>query len=307
MHPRSVLFAGHARLRIPRPLKNQGLSRAACRGLDPTMDEEMERNRTAWDLWADLHFDSPFYETEAFRAGRLTLPAFDREAVGDVTGQRLLHLQCHFGLDTLSWARLGADATGVDFSPRAIALATGLAKACALPATFVEANVLEVRKQVAGVFEKVVTTAGVLPWLADLNQWAEAIVQMLVPGGDFYLREFHPVVQVFTDQEGSAENPRIAYPYFPTGSAVRETQAGSYGAADSPFITTTCEWPHPVAEVLQALIDAGLQIKAMREFPFTTYQAFEFLEQREDGYWYWPMAMKPLPLMYSISASKEGT
>ncbi len=275
-------------------------------GLNRLMDRDMESNRVAWDLWADLHFDSPFYETEAFRNGQLTVPTFDRESVGDVGGKRLLHLQCHFGLDTLSWARLGADVTGVDFSSRAIALARELAKACALPAVFVEANVMDVPDRVPGTFDRVVTTAGVLPWISDLNRWAEVIASMLAPGGHFYLREFHPVCQVFSDRGGSAGNPRVAYPYFHAGNPVRETQAGSYGAADSPFVTTTCEWPHPVAEVLQALIDAGLQIKAVREFPFTTYQAFDFLEQREDGYWYWPMEMDPLPLMYSVGAVKAG-
>jgi len=271
------------------------------------MDPDLEINRRTWDTWADIHFESEFYGVEAFRRGELSLPGIDRSALEPVTGLRLLHLQCHFGMDTLSWARLGADVTGVDFSPRAIALARRLADECGVAAAFVEADVYATPERVTGRFDRVVATAGVLPWLPDLQRWGAVVARMLKPGGRFYLREFHPISQIFSPVNGSAEAPLIRYPYFPTAEPVRESGAGTYAQSDAEVTTTTCEWSHPLTDVIQALVDAGLVIVTAREFPYTTYQALPWLELYDDGYWYWPMSIQPIPLMYSVQAVKPNT
>lgn len=261
----------------------------------------MEVNRSLWNAWADAHFDSAFYGVDAFRRGECTLPDFDTRAVGSVEGRPLLHLQCHFGLDTLSWARRGAVVTGLDFSPKAVALARRLAAECGISARFVCANVYGAADALKGErFPLVVSTAGVIPWLPDLDAWARIVASLLARGGVFYLREFHPVSQVFCPDSPDPGAPVLRYPYFPTGDPVRETVAGSYAGIDAAAGATSYEWPHSLGEVVQTLLEAGLRLEAMREFPFTTYKSFPWLEEGTDDRWRWPGSHSPIPLMYSL-------
>ena len=266
----------------------------------------LEINRRTWDAWAPLHFESPFYGVEDFRRGGISLPSFDLQAVGTVEGIRLLHLQCHFGMDTLSWRRLGAEVTGVDFSSKAIHLARHLANECGLVARFLEADVYDTPRLLNEEFDLVVTTAGVLPWLPDISRWARVVAAMLRPGGRFYLREFHPFGQIFGPDRDPPGLPSIRYPYFPVESPIRESGTGTYAAPDSSVDCETCEWSHPVSAVIQALLASGLSLTAIAEFPFTTYQAFPWLECRKDGLWYWPGATASVPLMYSLQAQRPG-
>lgn len=270
------------------------------------MTPETKANRQLWDEWTDLHFTSDFYGVSDFRDGGLSLPPCDREAVGPVDGLSLLHLQCHFGMDTLSWARLGARVTGLDFSERAIGRARELAAQCGLSARFACADVYRTPAVIADRFDVVVTTAGVIPWLPDLPCWARVVKQMLRPGGVFYLREFHPVPQVLDETSSDPGAPALRYPYFPTGEGICSGSTGSYAVPHADVETVSYEWPHTVAEVLQALLDAGLQLQAVREFPFTTYPALPWLEKGEDGNWRWPGEHAVLPLMYSVKATRPA-
>jgi 2-polyprenyl-3-methyl-5-hydroxy-6-metoxy-1,4-benzoquinol methylase len=271
---------------------------------DGRMTPETEANRQLWDQWADLHFSSEFYGVERFLLGGLSLPSCDIEAVGPVTGLSLLHLQCHFGMDTLSWARLGAKVTGLDFSERAIGRARELASECGLEAKFVCADVYRTPEEIGEHFDRVVTTAGVLPWLPNVRAWAQVVARMLRPGGMFYLREFHPVPQVLDEASSDPGAPVLRYPYFPTGEVICSGATGSYAVPQSTLETVSYEWPHTVAEVVQALLDAGLRLQAIREFPFTTYPALPWLEKGKDGNWRWPGEKSFLPLMYSLKATK---
>lgn len=273
---------------------------------DGRMSEaDMQLNREMWDAWADLHYQSEFYGVDAFCRGKSTLPTYDVEGVGPVRGARLLHLQCHFGMDTLSWARLGAEVTGLDFSGRAIALARRLAERCGLSAEFVEANVYDAPEVLGGArFSAVVATAGVIAWLPDLKRWGRVVADVLAPGGVFYLREFHPVSYVFGEDSKDPHAPVLRYPYFSTGEAIRLTGAGSYAEPGAAVRTTSCEWAHPLAEVIQALLEAGLILEFMREYPFTTYRSFPWLEEGTDGNWRWPGNQSPLPLMYALRVRK---
>lgn len=266
------------------------------------MTPETKTNRRLWDAWSDLHFNSEFYDVDRFRRGGITLPQCDLDGVGDVTGKSLVHLQCHFGMDTLSWARLGATATGLDFSAKSIELARQLAEECGLDVKFVEADVYAALEVLGERFDRVVTTAGVLPWLPNVTRWAQVVAKLLRPGGRFYLREFHPVAQVLDETSPDPGAPYLRYPYFPTGDNICSTVSGSYAVPQATVETTSHEWPHTVAEVVQALINAGLQIETMREYPYTTYKSFPWLVRHEDRTWRWPGEHAPLPLMYSIGA-----
>ena len=261
-------------------------------------DEHFAANRDLWNAWTRLHIDSDFYAVDAFRAGQTTLKSVELEALGDVTGKTLLHLQCHFGLDTLSWAREGAVVTGMDFSEDAIATAQSLSEELAIPATFIQSNVYNLPDVLDETFDIVFTSYGVLPWLPDLHRWAQVVTHFLKPGGTFYLVEFHPFLETL-DEEGK----HFAYPYFGAQQPLRFETAGSYAAA-SDFVGTSYEWTHPLGDVVTALLDAGLTLHYLREFPFSTYAYPPYLVQTAPDRYSWPDDHPALPLMYAIKATR---
>lgn len=259
--------------------------------------EHFAANRALWDAWTKLHVDSAFYDVDSFRAGKTTLKPVELEALGDVRGKTLLHLQCHFGLDTLSWAREGAIVTGVDFSEDAIATARSLSKEIDIPATFVASNVYDLPEVMDQQFDIVFTSYGVLPWLPDVARWAQVVARFLKPGGTFYIVEFHPFLETL-DEAGE----HFAYPYFSTRLPLRFDESGSY-ASESDFLGTSYEWTHPLSEVVTALLDTGLTLAYLREFPYSTYAYPGYLVQAAPDRYGWPDEHPVLPLMYAIKAT----
>jgi SAM-dependent methyltransferase len=212
----------------------------------------------------------------------------------------LLHLQCHFGFDTLSWARLGARATGVDFSPRAIAIATQLA-ARTLDARFVEADLYAVPEVIGERFEVVYTGGGALCWLSDIRRWGAVVARMLAPGGVFCIREAHPMLCALEDER---TDPLLVVerPYFELAEPTRWDSEPN--CQNAPAVPTCYEWHHGLGEVVSALIDAGLAIELLHEHQTCLWQALPFMIEDEDGWWRLPDRPERLPLMYSIRARK---
>lgn len=266
-------------------------------------EDYLRRNRDQWDRMTPIHARSDFYDLEGFKAGRCALMEIDRREVGEVSGRSLLHLQCHFGMDTLSWARRGARVTGVDFSPRAIALAGALAAELALEAEFYCCELTELPNILHRTFDIVFTSGGVLPWLPDLTRWAGVVAHFLDPGGFFYIRDDHPLRSIFEDQEGT-EEPRVRYPYFHSDRPMRFAEQGTYADPEADISTESYEWFHSLSDVINALISAGLRIEYLYEFPFATYRALPFLVQGKDGLWRYPRHPESLPLSFSIRAVK---
>ena len=261
------------------------------------MREHFEVNRALWDGWTAIHAASTFYDVDAFRAGASTLKPIEREQVGDVAGRRLLHLQCHFGLDTLSWARLGAQVTGVDFSERAITLARSLAHESGLDAEFVCANVYDLPDQMAGAYDIVFSSYGVLAWLPDLAAWARVIARALRPGGTFHLVELHPLLGMLSDDGRTLE-----LPYFHTHEPEQYQVRGSYADPAAPFEHEAREWSHSLSEAIEALLAAGLTIRSFREYPYSPYGCYPFLEESAPDRWTVRGAPVPLPLTFSVAA-----
>ena len=268
-----------------------------------THKDHFSANRELWDAWTRIHETSPLYDLDGFRAGRCSLQPREVAEVGDVAGKRLLHLQCHFGQDTLSWARRGAVVTGVDFAPLSIDLARSLAKELDLPATFICANVYDLPDHLDGGFDVVFTSAGVLVWLPDLPCWARAIARVLAPGGFFYLHEFHPVANACDYTEGVTE-PVIRHPYFRTAEPLRFEESGSYGGPEPGVTRVSYEWPHGLGEVVGALLAAGLRLEFLHEFPDSVYPQLPFLARDEDGLWRHDGIEGGVPLMFSLKARK---
>lgn len=269
------------------------------------MDEYLRANRAHWDELAALHFRSPYYDVEGFRAGRISLMSLEREELGDVAGKSLLHLQCHFGLDTLSWARLGARVTGVDFSPQAIALARALSEELSIPARFVHSDLYALPQALSGRFDIVFTSYGVLCWLHDLPRWAQVVAHFLEPGGVFYIAEIHPCAGIFYD-EADATDLRVFYPYFGTPEPLRWEEDTSYGSDEPLQQRATYEWPHGLGEIVSALTAAGLYIDFLHEFPWCCYRMLPFLEEDEEGRWWLPGRATSVPMTFSLKAKKSA-
>jgi SAM-dependent methyltransferase len=267
--------------------------------------EQLAANRAMWDERAGINYRSAFYDVAGFKAGAVRLPAYEIEEVGDVAGKDLLHLQCHVGIDTLSWGRLGARVTGVDFSERAIAYARALSSELGEPATFVCCDVLDLPAHLDAAFDVVYTSHGVLGWLPDLDRWAGVVAHFLRPGGTFYITELHPFVWPF-DDSGDVTDLRVRFPYFPRETPLPFPVHGSYADPEAPVEHRVeyC-WPHSIGEIVTALASAGLRIEFLHEWPFL-FWPLPFLVEHPDRSWRLP-ADQPgeIPLLFSLKATKS--
>jgi SAM-dependent methyltransferase len=254
-------------------------------------------NRAWWDERVPLHVTSDFYDVEGFKAGANTLRPFELEEVGDVSGRSLVHLQCHFGLDTLSWARLGASVTGLDFSAPAVEAARAVAADTGLDAQFVAASVYDAPQALGERrFDIVYTGLGALNWLPDIKAWAEVVARLVAPGGFLYLSEFHPIADVFGD-----EDLTIEHDYFQTEPLTFDDPGTYADLAAHTEHNRTEEWVHPLGEVVSAVIDAGLAIELLHEHDHTLFPRWPFLEKHGDSYRF-PAGQPGLPLIYSLRA-----
>ena len=271
------------------------------------MDEFLEANRELWDAWTEINAASDFYDVASFKSGEdgIRLSDYERAEVGPVENRSLLHLQCHFGLDTLSWARLGARVTGADFSPAGIAAAQALADELAIPATFVLSNLYRLPEVLEGQFDIVYTSRGVLGWLPDIAGWARIAAHFVRPGGFLDVTEIHPVAQVFESEGVRPGELRLAYPYWTHGQPISAEVKGSYADPSAPTDGLVEHgWDHSLGEIVTSLIEAGLRLEFLHEFDFVEWPV-EFLVKGKDGRYRLPPGAKgELPLFFSLKASK---
>jgi hypothetical protein len=243
------------------------------------MVDPIAMNKRVWDAWTAIHVDSAFYDVASFRDGRrgIRLSDYEREEVGDVTGKTLLHLQCHFGMDTLSWARLGATVTGADFSPAAVDAARKLADEVGLG------------------------------WLPDIRRWATVAAHFVKPGGFLYVTEIHPVAQVFNDDDDVAPGElSLRYPYWEHEEPISIEVQGSYADRTAPTAGLVENgWDHSMGEIVTALIDAGLRLDFLHEFDFVNWPVPWLVKSDDDGRYRLPPGTKgELPLFFSLKATK---
>jgi SAM-dependent methyltransferase len=268
------------------------------------MDEYIKANQTLWNEWTDEHETSPFYDLEGFKEGKERLKSIELEEVGDVRGKKLLHLQCHFGLDTLAWARHGAVVTGVDLSDRSIVLAQSLSRDWNLPATFVCSDILALPDVLDDQFDIVFTSYGILHWLRDVERWARVIAHFLKPGGFFYIVEDHPFMRVFSSDP--EQGIKVDNPYFFSEEPYKAVTQGSYATDFKGEKRTYYLWDHSLGEVIDSLIGAGLRIEFLHEFPFALRAKFPTMVKGEDGYWRFRREHNMIPLLFSLKASKPN-
>jgi ubiquinone/menaquinone biosynthesis C-methylase UbiE len=260
-----------------------------------------ETNKRRWNELVDIHAKSKEYDLENFITGKNSLHRVELEKLGDVKGKRLLHLQCHFGLDTISWARLGAKVTGVDFSETAIELAREIAKKVGVDAEFVCSNVFDLTKVLEGEYDIVFTSYGVLCWLKDIDGWARIITHYLKKGGVFLLAESHPFMWVFDD---ASEELKLKYSYWHNEEPLSWEDDGTYADKDAKVTNKkSYEWQHTVSDVLNALIKAGLTIDEVGEYPDLVWAYTPASKRVDDEYFRIPG--DPLPQTWSVKASKR--
>ena len=266
--------------------------------------DDMAANRLNWDERVRIHVASDFYNVAAFRAGATTLLPVEVEEVGEVLGKTLLHLQCHFGLDTLSWAQVGALVTGVDFSGAAITTAQTLAQELKIDARFIESNVYDLREALTGTFDVVFASYGVLVWLPDLPEWGRIVASFVRPGGFLYIIDGHPFFHMFADSP-SGKDLRLVNRYF-TSEALSYEEDGTYADPNAKLEhKRQYEFQHTLGEIVTSLVDAGLQIEFLHEFPFSAYAALPDMEKGDDGYYRLRQHDGLVPFLFSLKARKQ--
>ena len=257
-------------------------------------DDWRELNKARWDERVPIHVASGLYDVDGFKAGKEQLRPFELELAGDVTGLRMAHLQCHFGEDTMAWARHGASIVGLDFSQPAVDTANSLAAELELDARFVCADVYDAVEAFEGErFDLVYTGVGALNWLPDLGRWADVVTALIKPGGRLLLAEFHPFSWVF-EEEHTVENDYFA------DHPLLWNDAGSYADLEATTANNeTVEHQHGLGEIVTALLERGHQLRALEEYDYTLFPRFPFLEERDGGFFY-PEGMPKVPLMFAL-------
>ncbi|MBT8268597.1 MAG: class I SAM-dependent methyltransferase [Bacteroidia bacterium] len=261
-------------------------------------DEFFRTNKETWNKKVAAHAGSDMYDLDGFKKGETSLKPIELQDLGDVKGKTILHLQCHFGQDTLSLGRMGAKCTGIDFSEEGIQLAKELNEELGLNTEFVCCNVLDTSEYINEYFDIVFTSYGVIGWLPDLKPWGKMIGERLKPGGFFYMVEFHPIVWMF---DYLSKPPEMKYGYH-QHEPIYEEYVGTYADTESKMISKEYGWNHGLGEVINALTKAGLHIDFLNEHDESPYDVLPGLEAAETGLFKRPDGL--YPLLFSIKASK---
>ncbi|MBU4486668.1 MAG: class I SAM-dependent methyltransferase [Candidatus Delongbacteria bacterium] len=265
------------------------------------MNEFMEENKKNWNERVGIHKKSEFYDVEGFLKGKSSLGRLELEELGDIKGKKMLHLQCHFGMDTLSLARMGADATGADFSDKAIELAKELAEKAGIKAKFICSNVLELDKHLEGEFDVVYASYGVFCWIPDLNRWFEVASHFLKPGGELIILDGHPSNNLYEYSESKKELEIIGS-YFNNGPQ-RFVEDYTYTDGDKMENTVEYEWSHPISEFINSAINNGLRVTSFKEYPFIGYFKYPNMVKNDEDYWV--IEGTDIPFTFSMKCVKE--
>ena len=263
------------------------------------MDEYLKINQESWNNKVAYHLDSKFYDMEGFMKGETSLPSLDVELLGNVQGKTVLHLQCHFGQDSLSISRLGAKVTGVDLSNKAIDSAKLITEQLQLDAQFLCCDIYNLPNELDGNFDVVYTSYGTIGWLPDLNRWAEVISHFLKPGGKLVFVEFHPFLWMFND-----DFTKITYPYSSENPIVEEFE-GTYADTSAPIKQEYVMWNHSLSNVFNALRNQNLKIQHFEEHTYSPWPCFKEVKEIAPKKFIIPNLGKHAPYIYSVVATKD--
>jgi len=259
-----------------------------------------EINRQSWNNRVDAHINSEFYDMKSFLTGKSSLNSIELELLGDIKGKRILHLQCHFGQDTISLSRKGAKTTGIDLSDKAIQRAKEIAEKCEVDTTFICCDIFDLPNHLNEQFDIVFTSYGTIGWLPDLDKWANIVSQFLKPNGHFVFVEFHPVVWMFDD-----DFDKIGYNYFNSGAIV-EIEEGTYADREAKINQECIVWNHSMSEIINSLLNHGLRIDCLEEYDYSPYDCFKHTVEFEPKKYRIKHLENKIPMVFAIKATKTN-
>lgn len=263
-------------------------------------DHYIDINKHSWNNRTDTHLNSEFYNLKGFLKGETSLNPIELELLGDVTGKSILHLQCHFGQDTISLSRIGAEVTGVDLSDKAIESAVKIAKETGSNTQFVCCNLYDLENHLDQQFDIVFTSYGTITWLPDLDKWGKLISRFLKPDGKFIFAEFHPVVWMFDDNF-----EKIGYNYF-NAAPIVETENGTYADKEAKISQSCVTWNHSMSEVIGSLLNNKMEITDFKEYDYSPYHVFSNMIEFEPKKFRIAHLDNKIPMVYSIVAKKKS-
>ena len=266
------------------------------------MDEQnyLTINQASWNKRTETHVHSAFYDTDSFLRGKSSLNEIELNLLGDVKGLSILHLQCHFGQDSISLSKMGAEVVGVDFSDKAIEYARDFASQMQTNTRFVCCDIYELTEHLNEKFDIVFTSYGTIGWLPDLDKWAKVVSSFLKPNGRFVFVEFHPVVWMFDD-----DFEKVAYRYFNSGPII-ENETGTYADKKADLNLSYVMWNHSLSEVFNALLKNGVEIKSLDEFDYSPYNCFSHVVESEPNKFRIKHLDDKIPMVYAIQAIKKS-
>lgn len=258
----------------------------------------IEINKKLWNQRTEIHYNSDFYDVVSFIKGKDSLNPIEIELLGDIKGKKILHLQCHFGQDTISLSRYGAIATGVDFSENAIEKAKKLNEQLGANAKFIQCNIYKLPEILDEKFDIVYTSYGVIGWLPDMKEWAKIINRFLKPKGKFIIVEFHPIVWMF-----SHDFKKIEFKYMDSDPIIEEPE-GTYTDRNSGIKEKSVVWNHGLSSVLNSIIKTGLKITDFKEYNYSPYDCFKNGVKIDDRKFKIKGLEDKIPMIFSLKAEK---
>lgn len=263
------------------------------------MQKYFDTNRSLWDQKTQVHIESKLYDVPAFKSGKTSLKPIELALLEDLKDKKILHLQCHFGQDTLSFARMGAQATGVDFSGEAIKVARQLNKELDLDVTFIECNVYDLTNHLEGEFDIIFASYGFLPWLPDIQKWADIAHHFLKKSGHLYLVEFHPTLNMF-----DWYTHEVCYDYFHKKQPYEETLTGTYADPSADLEHKEYFWMYSIHEVMQAFLQLDMQLLDFQEYDYSPYDVFGKMRKLGEDKYIYGKQNSSFPHVYSMIFKK---
>lgn len=255
-------------------------------------------NKKWWNDVVAIHAKSKEYNLAAFKKGKSSLFSIEERELKNVKGKTMLHVMCHFGMDSLSWARKGAVVTGVDISEESIKLAKQLSNDLKIPATFICSDVYKLPKVLDKKFDILFMSYGVLLWLQNLPKFMQIMSLFLKKGGTLYIAELHPFTNILNPEA------KIHNEYFFRGPYLEDTE-GTYTDWNAKLKGETYMWSYTMGDIINSIIDAGLKIEFLHEFPFSMYEQYPgLMKKNKNGQWVFKNKKIELPLLFSLKATK---
>lgn len=261
-------------------------------------DDFIEINKHAWNNKVDIHYHSEFYNNKEFINHPFSLNDIELNLLGDIRGKSILHLQCHFGQDSISLNKMGAKLVGVDFSDKAIDRANELNRLTNSDCQFICSDIYDLPNQLNQHFDIVFTSYGTIGWLPDLNEWAKVVSHFLKPGGQFVFAEFHPVIWIFDNDIN-----HVAYSYFKSEPII-EIENGTYADKGAEIETKTISWNHSLSEVFNALKNNKILVESFHEYNYSPYNCFKGMYEYDKGKYRFIHHGDKLPMVYSLRGVK---